>query len=267
MTPSHSALRRRVVRSRVIGVLAGLQLFTLPAHGQVESAPYLKLRDDSHVFTKARSAEGGDIIVEASETIELVSASVETQVNTGRGNAGEITVRGSEVPGSPVGAIMLNDGKILSTAKEGNGGDISIVARGYLPSGDSVVDASSDDSIDGKIVVRAPANDLTSEVAALPVELLDTAALVASACGPGAVQGASFQVQRRLAPPLPPDVSAAWRPAARVSGRDPTGRGARLSQRVDHGDAGAGTSFNRRSHRFAGPRADAPLEKCRMKLN
>ena len=217
MTPSHSALRRRVVRSRVIGVLAGLQLFTLPAQGQVESAPYLKLRDDSHVFTKARSAEGGDIIVEASETIELVSASVETQVNTGRGNAGEITVRGSEVPGSPVGAIMLNDGKILSTAKEGNGGDISIVARGYLPSGDSVVDASSDDSIDGKIVVRAPDNDLTSEVAALPIELLDTAALVASACGPDAVQGASFQVQRRLAPPLPPDVSAAWRPAAGTS--------------------------------------------------
>ena len=45
MTPSHSALRRRVVRSRVIGVLAGLQLFTLPAHGQVESAPYLEPLD------------------------------------------------------------------------------------------------------------------------------------------------------------------------------------------------------------------------------
>ena len=106
----------------------------------------------------------------------------------------------------PVGVVLLNDSDVEASAGAGSGGNISIVANGYLQSGDSVVDASSEKSIDGEISIRAPANDITTEVAALPVELLDTAALVASACSSTQGADASFQVQRRLRPALPPDM-------------------------------------------------------------
>ena len=146
----------------------------------------------------------------ATERMEFVDSEVKTSVPSGEGNGGDISLKGpaSEgFPNVPVGVVLLNGSNIVASAGAGSGGNISIVAGGYLQSGDSVVDASSDDpSIDGEISIRAPANDITTEVAALPIELLDTAALVASACSSSQGANASFQVQRRTRPALPPDV-------------------------------------------------------------
>ena len=156
------------------------------------------------VSTEAARESGGEIVLIAMDRMEFIDSEVTTSVAKGVGNGGDITLKG--VGDEPVGVVVLTGSDILARAQDGAGGDISIVADGYLESGDSVLDASSDKFIDGEISIRAPANDITSEVAALPIDLLDTAALVASACSASQGVDASFQVQRRTRPAPPPDV-------------------------------------------------------------
>ena len=170
--------------------------------------------DASSVETAASNgALGGEIQIEAGEAIEITNSLVSAEVGTGEGSGGNITISGLGGEGSPTQAVALNRSTIFARAVGGAGGDISIVTDGYLESGDTALDASSDRNVDGRIRVSSPANDVTVELAALPVALLDRAGVAASACASVTEETSSFQVQRRRALRLPPDLALGAREA------------------------------------------------------
>ncbi|MCP4700334.1 MAG: hypothetical protein GY862_26305 [Gammaproteobacteria bacterium] len=101
-----------------------------------------------------------------------VSANAEGDSPTHHG--GNVTIRNS-------GLLLMKDSRITAKAVAGNGGDINITAMAPLITGNNVLDASSEQRLDGQIVINSPDTDL-SGLFVLPGALLDTANLVIEHC-------------------------------------------------------------------------------------
>ena len=91
-----------------------------------------------------------------------------------------------------------------------DGGNILITTPFFLPTPDSVIDASSRTGISGAIDIQAPETDLVSEVAPIPISYLDAASLFATACAARTSSDGSFVVERNGAPRTSPDDMLPW---------------------------------------------------------
>lgn len=158
----------------------------------------LELTRGSVIATAAERAFGGNIDLRVGSTLELAQQSkISTSVGSGEGDGGDVRIQG--------GAVVLDSSAIVARAKAGTGGDITIVADAFA-STDSVVDASSDLGIDGRVVVDSPDSDIVGSLATLPGTFLDAAGLLRERCGPrAAASGGSFVVQPRAGLPAAPD--------------------------------------------------------------
>lgn len=154
------------------------------------------------VTTDAQSAQGGQIAISAGRVVQITgNGQVTTSVATSTGDAGKITIA-SEVrrdPNDPTKFLrdpdnprkfvtvpvdfVVLDGKILATAKDGNGGNIQIdTSRAYLQSTQSETNVSSVGGISGTIDVRAPVTSISGSFAPLPESILKLGDLLPERC-------------------------------------------------------------------------------------
>jgi filamentous hemagglutinin family protein len=88
-------------------------------------ANIIKMKDKAFISTIAQNASGGDITIETPTLIHLQQGNILTNVKGGEGNGGNITIKAPTF-------IILDGAQIISQAKRGFGGDITIKADHFI---------------------------------------------------------------------------------------------------------------------------------------
>jgi filamentous hemagglutinin family protein len=123
--------------------------------------------EHSTVTTEATEADGGDIQVTVPGMIRLRNSKITATVGGGpKTEGGNITIDS--------GFLILENSQIITEATlRGRGGNIIIVAeKAFLADSLSLVDASSQLGIDGKVDIRTPIADPSGSVTPLPQTFL-----------------------------------------------------------------------------------------------
>lgn len=163
-------------------------------------APRIDVRDSA--LTADSGGFGGNIEI-STDRLELLRATV-AAFSEGSGTpssattpaGGNITIHG--------GAVVLNQSRLDANGSgNANGGLIDITASPWLPSGDSIVTASSAFGLEGIVIVNTPYGEVTGDLAALPEGFLDASSLLETPCLARGAPSGSFAVQR-LGQVLPP---------------------------------------------------------------
>jgi hypothetical protein len=180
--------------------------------------------DHSRVSTRARGADGGNVIVQARRLVRLRGGVIDA--NVGGGVGGNVDI-------DPVSVVLQRGSRVVAQAGEGRGGAIRIVAEAFVPEDGTLIDASAGDpSLSGSVEIAAPDVNLAGTLAALPDAPLDVSRFLRERCAnrqPGET-GGSFVVQQRDGIPPAPDAllaAAAEPPAATDLAEWELGAGAR----------------------------------------
>ena len=130
--------------------------------------------------------------------MRLNGSQITTSVESGVGGGGNINIDPE--------FVILDNSQITANAFGGPGGNILIVAGQFIASSNSVVQASSAQSIEGTVEIDAPDTDIAAAIAQLPESFLDASALLPARCA--ARRGgseSSFVVAGRGGVPVDPD--------------------------------------------------------------
>lgn len=152
------------------------------------------------ISTKAAQADGGEITLTAPNIVQLTNSEITTSIFSQSGaNGGNIDIDPE--------FVILNNSKIIANAFAGQGGNIQITANNFIPSADSVVDASSAFGVQGTVVVASPENNVAASIAQLPQNIVDVSGLLPERCAARRVGAASssFTVAGRGGVPIDPD--------------------------------------------------------------
>ncbi len=155
--------------------------------------------DDAKIGLESLQADGGDIQITAGKLIHLADSEITTSViggqNTGGGNFD------LQAP-----FVVLDDSLLTATALEGSGGNIDIGSEVFLATQESVLDASSQLGIDGRVDIQAPLYDLSGTLKPLPNDFLDAAELSRTPCETRVMGGdyGSFVVRGHKVSPVEP---------------------------------------------------------------
>jgi filamentous hemagglutinin family protein len=176
----------------------------------------------SEITAKARQNDGGNITVlapvktqdgvdfklTAPSQVYLVDSKITAEATVGMG--GNIRIDPQ--------FVILNGSSLVATAVQGNGGNINVVADFFLSSVGSIVDASSEFGLDGRVDITAPNLDFTGSLLPLSTRLLGVEAQLPEYCG-RKLGGylSSFLVLSRGGVPLDP---AGWQPALSLELQD-----------------------------------------------
>jgi filamentous hemagglutinin family protein len=158
---------------------------------------------NASITTQSALADGGNITVTTNGSqVYLLDSQITTSVQSGVGTGGNITVGSGD---HPVEFVILNNGQIRADAFGGPGGNISIFADTFLTSG-SVVSASSALAAPGVIDIQARFTNLSGNIAQLPENVVQAAALLRAACAArlSAGKSSSLVVAGREGVPLEP---------------------------------------------------------------
>ena len=152
---------------------------------------------DSTITTNAIQANGGNIEIRAGASL-LNHSSITATVNEEEGSGGNIMLDS--------GLVLLNNSEIIARASEGMGGNIGIVATGFIADPLSVIDASSDKGINGTVNIESII-DLSENATQLPQSFAESLVLLATPCVERLRGGqvSSFVISGRAG--LPPDSS------------------------------------------------------------
>ncbi|MCP4695269.1 MAG: filamentous hemagglutinin N-terminal domain-containing protein [Gammaproteobacteria bacterium] len=156
---------------------------------------------DGTIATQSLHAGGGDIQVEAQESIHIFSskALAYTKGNEPEHKGGNISVT---VPLF----VTLKDSEIRADAQAGNGGNISISTKNFVENHNNVLDASSELGIDGKIEIDSPVVDL-GEVFVPHADIEELPNLNTERCESRSMkQFSQFFIQKGKLPPPPNDL-------------------------------------------------------------
>jgi large exoprotein involved in heme utilization and adhesion len=115
------------------------------------------------ISTRAQTSDGGNVKLTAPNIVQLTNAEITTSVESGVGGGGNISIDPQ--------FIVLNKSQITANAFGGPGGNITLIANNFLPSADSLVQASSALSTQGTIVVASPENNIAGAIAQLPQDI------------------------------------------------------------------------------------------------
>ena len=140
----------------------------------LNAGDYLKLKDSS-ITTEATVSDGGNISIFAIKEIYLDESDITTSVENGTGSGGNIFI-------DPEFFIMRGS-NILANAYGGDGGNIELIAKHFITSADSSIDASSSLGMDGEVSLSSPDEDVSDDLAVLPDNYLDVTNLIAERCG------------------------------------------------------------------------------------
>ena len=128
---------------------------------------------ESTIQTKSFQADGGDIKLTATDTIQLTDSLISSSVSGGVG--GNINLDPD--------FIILNHSDIFAQAGEGQGGQIQLTANVVLADPFSNISASAGPAgIDGSVSIQAPIQNLSGTVAPLPEDVIKVAQFYASRC-------------------------------------------------------------------------------------
>lgn len=130
---------------------------------------------DSSITTEAREASGGNIEIKAIDLIRVANGSISSSVQGGPSTAGgNITIDPK--------TVVLQDAKILASAQQGNGGNITITTPLFLADPRSVVDASSQFGLNGSVTIQSPTSNLSETVGQLASKTSPPQVLLQNRC-------------------------------------------------------------------------------------
>ncbi len=154
--------------------------------------------DGGTVSTQAVTSDGGNIKLTAPNIVRLNDSQITTSVESGVGGGGNINIDPQ--------FVILDNSQVTANAFGGPGGNILIVADQFLATPDSVVQASSAQSIQGTVQIDAPDTDIAAAIAQLPESFLDASALLPARCAArSGGSESSFVVAGRGGVPNDPD--------------------------------------------------------------
>jgi len=141
--------------------------------------------DSGSITTATTNADGGNITIDPA-MMDLRNSSITTSVNGGSGNGGNISIA--------AGTFLLDHSKIIAQAVGGNGGNISINADVFLYDPASLVSASSQLGLPGRVGINAPLVDLSGNLVTLPEGMLGRNELTPRQCITTGESSSSFVV-------------------------------------------------------------------------
>ncbi|EDN70841.1 filamentous haemagglutinin-like protein [Beggiatoa sp. PS] len=146
--------------------------------GQIDiTANTIDLANGGVINTSTQNASGGNLILTAFNRLYLRTAQVTTSVHGGTGKGGNIEI---DKP-SPI-FVILNNGRIIAQADEGDGGKIRIIANQFIQTPDSIVSASSRLGLDGNVEIDSPDENVNEGVFDLSSSLLDASRMLDKPC-------------------------------------------------------------------------------------
>jgi len=182
----------------------------------------ISISDGSTVSASATgNGNAGTVILIAVENLTVTNASIETSSAISAGGnidirvgqqlflneggtisaaAGGVTPMddGGNVNIDPV-FVILREGSILATANAGNGGNIDIRAGSFIIDTNSVIDASSQTGLDGRITIDT-VNNIYGSVLLLEAPAMNVPDMITQKCVAAAFQdGSSLIVEQREA--------------------------------------------------------------------
>jgi filamentous hemagglutinin family protein len=162
--------------------------------GNIEiTANTASFRHNGNLVTEAFNASGGEIQLHITDRLSLVKSVITTEVQGDESDdhAGDIRLNHPSF-------LTLNQGEILAKANVGNGGNITMSAEKFIPSSDSLLDASSKLGIDGEIQITAGEENFSNSLVALSETLADASKLLAKSCVEKARDDSYFVVTGRI---------------------------------------------------------------------
>ena len=133
------------------------------------------LSQNSSITTEASQASGGNIFIQATDSIRLVNSHLSTSVQGGPNTSGgNITL-------DPA-VVTLQNSQVLAQAVQGAGGNITIIAGTFLADPTSVVSASSQFGLSGAVNIQSPVSSLSNTLATLPQRPLQAQPLLTQHC-------------------------------------------------------------------------------------
>lgn len=164
----------------------------------INAGESVHLLDNSSVSTEAEFSGGGKITINTRDLLYLLRSRITSSVADGSGNGGDITI-------DPV-FVVLDHSQILANAFAGAGGNIDITTDFFFASPDSILDASSQLGINGRIVIRSAATNNIAGLSSLPASFLDATVLLRERCAASVSSTASsFVVSGRGGLPPSPE--------------------------------------------------------------
>ncbi|MCP4696554.1 MAG: CHAT domain-containing protein, partial [Gammaproteobacteria bacterium] len=128
------------------------------------------------VTARAKQAGGGDIEMFIPGRIHLKDSAI-----TARAEGPERSHDGGNVSIHNNDFFIMDNSLVLASAKGGDGGDIRIASAQFVPSAESILDASSELGVDGTVLVNSP--DVNMEAALTPpANLLNAQVLLDNLC-------------------------------------------------------------------------------------
>jgi len=135
-----------------------------------------------------KSSDNGRIEITTKKRLQLTNGDITTSVHGGSGHGGDIEISAK--------GVLMNRGKIIANAYEGDGGNIHIISEVFIQSVDSLVDASSEKGIDGIIEIESPDTDPESGLVALTSEFLDVSQWLNNSCEKRSLENISRLIVR-----------------------------------------------------------------------
>jgi large exoprotein involved in heme utilization and adhesion len=133
------------------------------------------LSQNASVTAQALHGSGGNITVQATDSIRLLNSQLSTSVQGGPNTSGGNILLDPAL-------VTLQNSQVLAQATEGAGGNISIIAGTFLADPTSVVSASSQFGLSGSVNIQSPVSNLSGSLATLPQQPLQGQHLLRQRC-------------------------------------------------------------------------------------
>lgn len=140
----------------------------------VNAGQFIELDHGSRIVTEALNGSGGNVRLFANERITFRNSLVSTSVLGPASNGGNIAI-------DPI-FVIIQDSQIIARAVGGSGGNINIATQYLFQSANSIVDASSQVGISGRVQVVGADVDLNADIATLPMDFLNAQQWLSTAC-------------------------------------------------------------------------------------
>jgi filamentous hemagglutinin family protein len=174
------------------------------------NADTVSISDRSRILVSTVSGGGGDLSINARDSLYLDRQSQISAEAGGRGNGGNVVVQTPYI-------FAFNNSDIIANADRGNGGRIDVVANGIFGSQyrdqlttGSDITASSEAGLSGTVEIKTPNIDAESGLIELPTEVADSSQQISDRCA--STQQNQFVITGRGGIPASPNQIGIDRP-------------------------------------------------------
>ena len=141
----------------------------------INAGQQLDLMGNSSITTEAKTASGGNIDIRAVDRVRLINSEISSSVRGGASTAGgNITIDPN--------VIVLQDSDVTAKAVQGAGGNITLTTPLFLADSTSLVDASSQFGVNGRVTIQSPTSNLSVGQGALTSKPTQVQSLLTQRC-------------------------------------------------------------------------------------